>query len=496
MPHFTFPRKKISERFIVQLSVVVVLLVVLVSRVGATPLNNVHDTQIFHTIQGVDKFYTKKEKGEIRMYISPFYQHAPRGRDDKGRPVPLGERLGQWNMSGLFFGTVAATPTTKPFTQPNYPNLWAAQVFLTNGTNNPGDLGVKFRGLLDENTLTTDKIATIFPAVNVKHEELGLRGQVSFDFGFGFGISMKGGIVDYKERPDFGVTVATADGWHILAPLDPAKVVSAATDAVDINDEYKIYNYLFSPAAREKLFKEVDLDVSEVRDTCLEDMHMQLFWHFPWEMKDKGELSVTMVPYVAIGAWLPTGKIKDQDKAFSIDSGNNGFYGISFEGSIAFDFPKLVQTSFGGGAVVSMIKELHDQRMPSCTPTVGVIKQQGFYPWKTNISRTPGITWYGNASFKADGFSDALSLYFDYIYTYHKRDIITLRESVPARASAFQLGVARAEEESNWKTQLLNVGLDYRINKNLSFGAGFQAMIAGVRVFKTTTAMGTMTLLW
>jgi hypothetical protein len=254
-----------------------------------------------------------------------------------------------------------------------------------------------------------------------------------------------------------------------------------------------LYKYIFSQNARQKLFKEINLDVSEVRDTCLEDTHMQLFWHFPYEMKEKGELSVTMIPYLAIGAWIPTGKVRNQDRAFSIDTGNGGFYGLTFEGSLGFDYPKLLQASFGAGALVSMSKEFKNYRVPSAAADTP-IKQSGFYPWKTTVSRTPGITWYGNASFKADGFSDAMSLYFDYIYTYHQKDSILLRETSSDRSKAFALGPARLEEESNWKTQLLNIGLEYRINQHLSFGGAVQAMIGGVRVFKTTTVLASMTL--
>ncbi len=506
MSHFAFFRKKIN-------SYSLVLFVFTSLQLSATPLNNITDTQPFYTVQCSDKFYTKKEKGEIRLHLSPFYQHAGAARDYKGNRVPLGERVGKWNMSGLFFGQ-GAMPVGKAIA--DYSALYkvfneqmkgsaildpvAGTDILTGGwATNAAETALKpsYENLINEAAFNPDiNTPTTIGLVDVKYEKLGLRTQLSCDFGFGLGISVKGGVVDYKARPNFDLTNRFKYALGIL----PAPGVSLpnSDDSVLQNQSevaaIKALNaYLFAPDAREKLFKDVGLDISEVRQTSLEDMHMQLFWHFPYEMKEKGELSVVMVPYLSVGAWLPTGQVKDQDKAFSIDTGNGGFYGLTFEGSLAFDFPKLLQTSFGGGAIVSMSKEFKDYRVPS-SDGKNPIKQSGFYPWKTSIGRAPGVTWYGNASVKADGFSDALSLYIDYIYTYHQKDTITLRETDKDRSAAFALGTFRLEEESNWKTQLLNLGLDYRINTNLSFGGAVQAMIGGVRVYKTTTIMGSMTL--
>lgn len=504
MPYFTIFRKKIIANTLPVVVCVVVLFGAVASRVQATPMYNVTDTQIIHTVQGTDKFYTKKQKGEIRLHLSPFFQHAGAARNDKGRRVPMGERVGKWNMSGLFFGQAAA-----PLAFASYPmlnNVFGTQIKNDNSIADPAvtiaEVGAittfNYKNLTNEGDFSLESnIPAFMPTVDVKHEKMGLRGQLSCDFGFGLGVSVKGGVVDYKERPNFdiGKRMRQAVGLDTTA-AEPA----FGTKEQDVLSG--LYKYIFSPVAREKLFKEIDVDASEIRDTCLEDMHMQLFWHFPYEMKEKGELSVTMIPGLAVGAWLPTGKVKDSRRIFSIDTGNGGFYGLTFEGSLGFDYPKLLQASFGAGALVSMSKEFKDYRVPSSGKYVGgalngqqiPIKQSGIYPWRTTVGITPGVTWYANASLKADGFSGALSFYFDYIYTYHQKDTIHLRESNTTRSEAFKLGPAKLSEESNWKTQLMNFGLDYRINQHLSFGSGLQAMIGGVRVVKTTTVMGSMTL--
>lgn len=465
----------------------VLLLIVALNLMGArgllaVPINNYHDTMMIYNVLGTDKYFAKKNKGEVRLYLSPFYQHAGSARDKHGTKVPIGDRLGKWNMSGLAFGGNAA-PKAGGITDANYHNIYTAfgaGQALAGGV--PAGASAPYQNLITEANFNPDvSLGSSWPAVNVKHEKLGLRSQLTSDFGFGLGVSVKWGLVDYKERPTFE---KPADG--------------AAGDDKTASDT--IYNNVFAPQAREKLFKEISLDVGEVRETAMEDTHLQLFWSFPMDMKEEGEHAVTLIPHLALGMWLPTGKVKNQDRAFSLDTGNGGFYGLTFEGSLGFDFPKMVQLNLGGGAVVFMTKELSNYRVPSTNLTgateSGAVNQRGFYPWKTNIKKSPGITWYANASLKAEGYNGVMSLYFDYIYAYHEKDAISLRESTPTRATAFGPGVARLEEESCWKNQLFNIGLDYRVTKNLLFGCAVQAPISGVKVFKATTILGSMTLLF
>lgn len=517
--------------------------------VYSTPLNNVTDTEIIHTIYGTDKFYTKKDKKTINFHMSPYYQHAGRGRNASGDACPLGERLGKWNMSGIFFGTDAAN---KDWNDKNYPALFnaynsAKSLFTASNTQAAvsGNTNPLFQtDLTDEKSFDpkscgpTNDALSFLSEVRVTHEKLGLRGQVTFDLPLGLGFTVKSGITDYKEKPHFpglwnsttgNALTAAANGSTSLTagpvfiaktdkadaiynlnpnpsptsdPTDPANQpispIKATTPESGGQLQQAAANtlyYLFTTEGQRQIFYEIGLNTCTMHDTCAEDTHVQLFWQYPWQMKERGEVSVTTIPYVSIGAWLPTGKIRDQNKAFSIDTGNGGFYGLTFEGSIAFDFPKIIQTSFGGGALVSFEKDLVNYRVPSANGK-NPIKQSGFYPWRTSVANRPGTTWYANASFKADGFSDALSLYCDYLYTYHQTDSFSLKEMNDTRAAAFKPGLHHLKKTSSWKSQLVNVGLGYKVNNNLAFGGALQSMIGGVRVFKTTTIMGSVTFTW
>src|SRR5437868_4520221 len=91
-----------------------------------TPLNNVYDTQPIYSVFGADKFYKRRECGQVRFVISPLYQQTSTARDNKGTKVPAGDRLGKWNMFGLFFGPEGA-PLDFSVPGTDYPRLRAAQ---------------------------------------------------------------------------------------------------------------------------------------------------------------------------------------------------------------------------------------------------------------------------------------------------------------------------------------------------------------------------------
>jgi hypothetical protein len=523
----------------------------------AAPLNNYTDMVAIYNVQGTDKFYTKKERRQMRLYLSPFYQHTGHARNKHGTKCSTGDRIGQWNMSGLLFGRDAGANAKvatlngllvhlhdagwvndvdnnafsrafygagAPYGLIGISSAGVAAALTNDNNDNTGLLALPaYLYLGNEANFNPDvNTASTFSAVQVSHEKMGLRGQLTHEFACGVGFSIKGGFVEYKERPTFevsrrfrvnvGLESPTKNDAGVIADtdyLDPALAVGAGADGLKAKALQAIrglYRNLLSPEAREKLFKAVDLDVSEARATAMEDTHMQLFWNIPLEMKEEGEHAVTLVPYISAGVWLPTGKIKNQDKAFSIDTGNGGFYGVTFEAALGFDFPKMIQFNIGGGAIVSMPKSFDGYRVPSVGlavaaphgPVCTAIKQSGFYPWKAGIRKTPGLTWYANASLKVDSYNGVMSLFMDYIYSYHEKDTITLETAglEEAQITSFQYGPKRLEEESVWRSQLFNIGLDYRVMKNLCFGLAVQAPITGVRVFKPTTVLGSMTLLF
>lgn len=488
----------------------------LVSNCHALPLYNIQDTQPFHTVKGSDKYYSTLDSSHIQFHLSPYHQHAKSGRNFCGQKVSIGDIYGKWNMLGVFFGP-GGNPNGALVT--NFPaNLLASKNAinilslpdatvptppgLANVTGIYRMVGTDYT-VEDQFNADRDTFA-YYDSVHVRYERIGVRGQMSFDFKFGLGLGMRTGVADYKQKAEFNLAndfrklaglsfTETVDGKVTQKePLPAAKsdgsVGTPGVDVLDKSAQYILRN-LMDEKSRNLITKDLGLDLGEVRESKWEDTHLYMYWQHPFELGDKeGDFSCSIIPYISAGIWLPTGEERNPDKQFSIATGNDGFTMVTLDGSLSFDFPKMLQTSFGGGVMFANKRELSNQRVPTS------IYQTGIIPWKTNIHKHPGLTWYLNASMKAEDIISTLSVYVDWLYTRHLKDSITLRETNENRRKAFSIGIPILERDSEWKNQQASVGFNYRVTPLLSFGFGLQAYISGVRVYRTTTTMGSVTL--
>ncbi len=439
---------------------VAALIVLLPHSLFSTPMNNVQDQAPIHTVYGSDKYFTKRKKSELGFHISPFFQHtASASQSCKGK-VPAGNIHGQWNMFGLFFNKTQARPSGK-----RTPKLDDAEIAVrglqTSTSFNNEDM-------TKETTFNPDGEPEQFgqyQRTEVEYEKAGVRAQLSFDFAFGVGAAVKAGVANYQQTPKF---------------FNDTKPSNDTTAQTTLNDS------LMSDNARDMLAQELELDLSPQDKTGLEDLHLSVYWHVPIDFKEKDSTVVTFVPYFAVGVWVPLAEEIDQNKPFSASLGNDGFTGFTVEGSLGFDFPKSIQINLGGGAVVYSSRELTNQRVPVSEFQVGMI------PWKTNIDRKPGTLWYVNASFKAEEFINGFSFYFDYIYSEHEEDEITVKDPNSRRKAVFQPKVL--EQRSAWKAQYYNTSLTYKWTDNCLFGAAVQGYINGDKTYRPTTFLGSIVL--
>lgn len=442
----------------------------------ATPSNNPYEPVMIHTVMGTDKFYTKKSQNEFKFTLSPYYLHTATAKNGSRKKVPAGERLGPWNMFGVFYGIDKFEPTAltpKPVTAIyDKIKLTGASALSANFVNSADTTNKIVYPDPDSSIFKiTDSGVKLgsFLAVPVAYEKFGLRSQMSLDLGFGCGLVAKGGIADCRATPKF-----TFD--------EPFYTEAAKTgDPKIANDN------ILSPAARETVATALSIDLNEYRKTDLEDLHVQAYWDIPFDLKDKeGDVAVTMVPHLAVGAWIPVAKAVDVDKIFASPLGNDGFWSMTADGALTFDFAQSIQMSLGGGVVVSETKTV-SQRMPNDS------HQSGLYPWKTQVSKQPGTTWYMNASFKSDDFTGGLSFYFDYIFTQHLKDSLSILDSNTDRKTEFNKALDKAVQESAWRSQQWQAGLSCKVTDRLAFGFAVQSHITGVRVYRPTTVLGSMT---
>lgn len=449
-------------------SVLILLLLVFSTSAYTTPQLSQHDPAVVHTVYGVDRFYNGLKHSRLTLNVSPYYQHtgsankAGNKSSSGGRKVSLGNMEGPWNMAALFFNEAKPSGSATRFT-----NFDSAKSTLAGGTVT-GSLG---KNLSNESTFDLDNgtvdAAATYQDVSIKYEKMGIRGQLSFDLGFGLGMAAKGGIADYKQIPQFHLdSLLTGDD-------DDARISDAAKTA--------IIQKLMGKQARMAIARELELDLSEQRHTDIEDLHVSVYWHLPFEIKEKDEHVMTVAPSFSIGAWLPLGQERDQNKAFMLSAGNDGYAAITAEGSVALDFPQMIQLSIGAGASFYSSRDISNYRVPTSTHQVGII------PWKTTVNRQPGPMWYAHVSLKAENFSPGFSGYFDFIHTEHTRDTFVIKEANSRRKAKFMPELL--EQRSAWKIQQINAGIKYDLTKHVSFGVLVQGTISGMRTYRTTSVL-------
>ncbi|MFH1644264.1 MAG: hypothetical protein ABIA74_03750 [bacterium] len=496
----------------------------IVSELFSLPLNNFYDQAIFYNVRGVDKYYFKKQPW-FTFDISPYMQCVSgcRGwngtrKDADNNNWGEGDRLGWWNMLGLFYGR-DASPTDNKFeliqgelevnTPPSgdyqrylrYPDLVLSGVVVDGDTatkikNDATSLTVFTQKEIDESVIdkvdlatgpdSADKILYNFTdetnfdvddkfgrlSVPIDFEKIGLRSKLNFVFGQYFGANVKTGVCYYKQRPTFVDKTSGQQGkWYQSFPNATEK--SKTLVQTYLTDEEKI----------EAIANEVGLDVNRYSKTAMEDTHIEFSMNYPIKLEGKdSELEVTFIPILAVGVWAPSGSNFKQDYAFSLPTGNDGFLGLTVDGSLNLDFPGTIQLGFGLGGAYFEKKDLENQRVPSS------MYQYGIYPWKTDIKKQPGATWYANFSMMGQIFIEGFSFYFDLIHTEHRKDTIELKQD-----NAY-FKPQKMIDESSWRAEHIFMGLDYKVAPACSIGISFQSLISGARVYRTTTILGSMTL--
>ncbi len=521
------------------------------SSVSATPLNNVFDPQPFYTVYGTDKYYNASNKADFSFFVSPFYQSARTVRGEEGQigAMPAGARLGKWNMLGVFFGQAAAPQPFAdyehlPTLQNNISTMAIGPQPPASSTTPTPPAGTidKYQGLpplnmgqgadyTKQKNFRPEYEPFVFLNVPVRYEKIGVRVQTSIELYGTFGATVKAGFVNVRQniapskQPSIAPNNTNPPPVQPITPLVQSLTPQFAYDAIgmlingnyivpggtpattpptttpllpqgpdDTGDAAILYDNLVSESALRLIAEDIGLDFAPYNKSVTEDVHASVHCHMPIEFRDKNnDLAVTVAPYIEVGCWIPTRNDCDADKLFYVSTGNDGYYGLTVEGSVAFDFPLLPKSNqtfqgcFGGGCLYAFqCKEFQEHRVHSSP------YQSGFIPWKTSIRKQPGITWYMNVSGKSNNFVDGLSVYADWIYTVHLKDHITLTESNPERKAAFEEGLPRTIRESSWKNQQAAVGFDYRLSPAVTLGGAVQANLSGIRIYRSVTLLGSI----
>ena len=473
------------------------------------PLESSHYRYNFlnENLKAIEKDLTKNKIYErLKLTISPFAQKASRARDSKKNETFAGDlHGGPWNIIGLTYGTAPAGQVFSP-------TLLTAKNVATYQDGQKID----FSGYSDTNQNLG------FFSVPLKYQKLGIRFGLETRILGDLVVSVHGGLANIKQRP--GISTADAaltigDGSTATSGTVPGPVVpigpfinrqlrqlytagipptpqSSIVRILQLQDYYGTATpgggaitsvepdiatvESFLTQQYQKIFNEIGLDITEFNETGPEDIYASFVWrhNFFINTDDAQEYApFIMTPFIKVIASAAIGKEMDPAKAFSIPFGNNGHHAISVNTGFSVDFYETVEVSWQAGATHFFTTNVAGLFVPTDT------LQQGVYPFKTNVTVAPGKTWFFSVAMNAYRFIDKLSFFGEYVFTSHSQDAITLVQP----DTTFK--PERLSLDSIWKTQAINVGLNYELSQHLIFGAAWQAPLNQQSAYKTNCIM-------
>lgn len=226
---------------------------------------------------------------------------------------------------------------------------------------------------------------------------------------------------------------------------------------------------------RTEIFKQMNINGDDWNEAGPEDVTFGLAWRHNFRVNqysDPKEWSpFIFTPHLRVAGTFAVGKAKDPDVLLSLPFGNNGHHAIHASGGFGVDFYDTVEFSIEGGAT-----HYFDRTYTERVPTHKL--QSLLFPYKTEVKVEPGKTWHMAMCLNAHNFIDHLSVYAQYSYLNHGVNSIAL--TTPDAAFI----PSRLEEQTNYKAQMLDVGFNYDLSPNMTFGFLWQAPLSQRGTYK------------
>jgi len=431
----------------------------------------------------------------VQMSASVFGQKATRGHNqDKKHDeettttasnykdgVPAGDIYGRWNMLGLLYGNVPTGQTRAALL------TTAAALTYHDGQR------------LDHPNYsdTSDWLGHF--TIPLEYRKMGARFQFSTRLFNDVIIQLEGGITDLKQSystfTDLGRTKHTYSD-DAAAKTGYSSVTGTTTDLTNANvisNHDTIETNLMDNHAL--IFSQMGLGILDFHETAAEDVFLSLIWRHnhhvnnpdddfvhDYEYEDDEEWDkFILTPFLKLSGIIGIGKERDNTKAFSITTGNNGHHGISLTFGFSMDFYKSIEMAWEAGVSNFFKRRISGLYVPTDE------RQTGVFPFKTDVNYEPGKTWHFSFAMNAHHFTDKLSCFAQYLFVNHGKDSISLVTA----DSAFKPSVL--EDVTKWSVQAANIGLNYDLSPHMSVGFTWQAPITRRGAYKTNCVMFSLT---
>jgi hypothetical protein len=385
------------------------------------------------------------------LSLSPFGQNANFSRDECKNCLPLGDITGRWNMLGLLYGCTPSGSTLPPVLLEAQQGLYPT--FIPPICDQAQDPCQKFG----------------YFSVDTAYRKRGFRWELDLHIAGDVCLSIQGGVADIcntvscisnlTDCSSFGCTDVTTGCCN--PSLTKENVNHYLMDKFDI------------------IADQLCLDTSSYHLTTLEDLRFNLYWRHAYEGNTiiNHWPSLYVMPFLMLSGVVAVGKDPKANQMFGISSGSNGHHSISGSGGLQLDFVETVDLGFEIGATHYFPRDVCCYRMPN-SPL-----QSTIFPFTTDVNFSPGWNWHFCAKLGAYQFIEHLSFYFQYVLIHHQEDKVCPKCYDPCFVPEV------IAERSAFRTQLANMSLDYDISPHLSLGVLWQAPLAQLYSFRSSTIL-------
>jgi hypothetical protein len=418
------------------------------------------------------------KKNNFSISISPFGQSAscakplythPTIFDNTGvvtspsSTIAIGDLpCGPWNTIAMLYGAI-------PEGQELAPALVEAMNALFPNVA-PGTLNDP--SFLDPNK----KLGFVtFPA---QYRKRGIRFELESNFIGGFGCSIQSGLASIRLTTTHRDLTCEATRNCDFFPEAPAGLITQ-----EQFDLFKDKTAKYLTQNLKNIIPEIGQCWDDYCGFSVEEIRLNLFWRHAFELnrnQDRDEWAqALMIPFFVLAGSFSPGKVPASTDLFGIPFGNNGHNAVGFNTGLMFDFIETIE--FGAEVGVTHFFSRDFCNLPVPTHPC----QCRLYPFKTDVTVSPGLNWFFGGKISAYHFLDKLSMTFEYIIVEHKMDRIKLKCPDPAFLPEV------LEDRSTWKAKFIDMSFVYDISPNIALGLFWQAPISERGTFQSSTVMGT-----
>lgn len=428
--------------------------------------------------------------------VSPFRQSAVIGRNIEGDRAYLGDLKGRWNMLALF----------NPIDGDGNSNNAVANTLidvLGLGPQLSSNCGATtLASLISTPSLRDRKDELGFFAVPIKYRKWGIRFETEFYLGYDIGLKIETGVCDIIQTASFIDKTCEALGQCCLTNCNDTSICNI--DQFGCDCKRVIIQQIMSQL--DLISETLDLSTRNYEKRSAEDTRFALYWRkvFAINQDREGWPYFLMMPFVEFEAIAPTGNIVNPRQLLAIPGGNNGHTGLGLGAGLNFDFVNTIEI----GVQASMTEWLSRHYCNYPVPTNNF--QVGLLPYKANLDIKPGTNWTFAALMNAYHFLDRLSVWAQWVATYHNRNsfcniellpFIPHEQTAPAQSTPPgqplpEVEVSKMMCESRWDSHMINVGLTYDISPNIALGFLWQTPVAQRNAYRSTTLMGSLIVTW